>query len=194
MDMLLSITAPSGSGKTTIAGMLIEQCASAFMVESYTTRGPRANDLPGEYVYISLREFEQLRQIGWFLWTAEHGGVHYGTNTGSIKNIFKIENSLGIMILVPEVIPHLIRFLKTINKEKHYIPVFIAPPERHVLEERLRKRGDAEEDIATRLNQASEWLLQAVRSGIRYSYIRNDAAPSVALRELQTLVRSWQDR
>lgn len=174
MIQLLSLTGPSGTGKTTLAGAVIKSIPGAKMVPSYTTRSPRPNDLPGEYCYITKTAYGRMYRSDKFLWAAEHGGNCYGTTPGSIRDIFKSEDTLGIMILVPAVIPLLRQFLKEIGRGGPYLPVFVIPPPREVLEKRLKARGDLMKDIQLRLDEAEGWLKKAIVSGSPYSYIRND--------------------
>lgn len=180
---LISLTAPSGCGKTTLAGMLIERALDARLVPSYTTREERPSDLPGEYYYKTLRAFKRLRKNDRFLWQAEHGDTLYGTTDESIINVFR-NAELGIMILVPAVVPLLRCYLRGLGMQDLYTPFFVDPPERSILEGRLRKRGDTEADIALRLDQATNWFVESKTSGIQYAHIRNDGAIETACDDL----------
>lgn len=194
MIKLLSLTGPSGSGKTTLAGEIINCLPAARLVPSYTTRNSRPSDLPGEYRYITPPQFEQWHEWDLFLWTAKHGGNHYGTMVEPIKEIFddflRRETKVGIMILVPSVIPLLRCYLKGLGKISLYDPVFVDPPERATLEERLHKRGDTEEQIKLRLDEASSWLEQSKTSGVRYKHIRNNSDVQTALEQLLGVINS----
>lgn len=189
MIKLLSLTAPSGAGKTTLAGEVLRRIPRAGLVSSCTTRRPRPDDLPNEYIYFSKGSFADFRKKDWFLWTAEHGGTDYGTTAGSIKNVFEQEDALGIMILVPSVIPILMRFLQKIHAQDFYTPVFIIPPGREILEERLRKRGDSEADIRIRLDQAADWLQEAIKSPIAYQCVQNNGEIKTAVDTLLDIIQ-----
>lgn len=145
------------------------------MVQSYTTRMRRHNDLPGEYCYMpSVKEFERMERAGEFLWTAEHGETQYGTTAESIVRVLKNNEAFGIMILVPDVLPRLIQFLDAIGEKGLHLPVFISAPGAGTLEDRLRKRGDQEENIVLRLSQARDWEREAIMSDIRYTFVDNE--------------------
>ena len=184
MINLISLTGPSGAGKTTIAGEILLQRRAARMVQSYTTRERRHNDLPGEYCYISQAEFNAMVDRKMFLWTAEHGGTHYGTSAPSIEDIFALQGQLGIMILVPQVIPLLITFLRRRGFRSRYLPFFIEPPSHEELECRLRLRGDDPANIEVRLKQSRYWLHEAVTSEIDYTYIKNNDVVEAAVNEI----------
>ncbi|MFA6006997.1 MAG: hypothetical protein WC764_04720 [Candidatus Paceibacterota bacterium] len=182
--IIVSVTGPTGSGKTSIARGVLKERACAFMVQSHTTRDPRPSDLPGEYSYDTPDEYAHLYMTGSFLWTAKHGSTCYGTTPEIIRSAYEPTEALGIMILVPEVIPLLWQFLGKIGKGASYKPFFIVPPERAVLEGRLRARGDKVEEIALRLDEAQNWYRDAKLSGIPYTYIRNDGAIETAVNEI----------
>ncbi len=189
MINLISLTGPSGAGKTTIAGEILSQRRSARMISSYTTRERRHNDLPGEYCYVSQAEFQAMVNRKMFLWTAEHGGTNYGTSAASIEDVFSIQGSMGIMILVPSVIPLLVRFLRERGLLASYQPFFIEPPSREELERRLRLRGDKDEDIKLRLTQAKHWLMEARLSEIEYTFVKNDDVAEAAANEILAAIR-----
>lgn len=189
MIKLLSLTAPSGAGKTTLVGEVLKRIHRAHIISSYTTRGPRSNDLPNEYIHFSKEAFANFRKKGWFLWTAEHGGTHYGTTASSVEGVFEREGDLGIMILVPSVVPVLMHFLQEIHAQDFYTPVFIVPPEREILEERLRKRGDSDADIRVRLDQATDWLQEAIKSPIAYQCVQNNGKIKTAVDSLLDIVQ-----
>jgi len=182
--IIVSVTGSTGSGKTSMARGLLKEKPYAFMVQSHTTRDPRPSDLPGEYSYDTPDEYTHLFMTGSFLWTAKHGSTCYGTTPEVIKSAYEPDEALGIMILVPEVIPLLWQFLGKIGKGASYKPFFIVPPDRAILEERLRARGDKENEITLRLNEAQNWYRDAQLSGIPYTYIRNDGAVEDAVSEL----------
>lgn len=189
MKNLVSLTGPRAAGKTTLAGMLIEQLSYAHMVESITTRSRRPSDLPGEYSYLeSVDLFHEMDRGRLFEWTAEYGGTHYGTMPGSIREIFEFRDTLGIMILLPEVVPKLWQFLEKIGKDHRYVPTFVLPPERDVLEQRLLERGDAPESIRESLDRDINFLRKAQLSGIPYKYIQNNGSIETALAELKSVI------
>jgi guanylate kinase len=186
---LVSITGPSGSGKTTLREEIIRALPYAYPVESYTTRAPRPEDPPGEYNHVSLREFSEMCGMNWFLWaTPEYAGSRYGTTADAVKNVFEHEGTLGIMVLLPEVLQMLTQFLEKIGKSSQYLPIFIVPPDRVELGRRLRARGDSEESIQKRLNVDAGWLRDARNSKIPYTYICNDGTVKDMTTELLSLL------
>lgn len=155
MAKILTLTGRSGVGKTSIAELLCREHENVRLVQSYTTRKPRPSDLPGEYAYISEEEF--MARSSEFLWATSYHGCHYGTRAESICEVFRNKESVGIMILVPEVIQKLRGFLKYLRKESAHVPVFVRSPSRFVLRERLCHRGDALVALQERAHLSSKW-------------------------------------
>ena len=189
MIKLLSLTAPSGAGKTTLVGEVLKRIHRAHIISSYTTRGPRPDDLPNEYIHFSDDAFANFQKKGWFLWTAEHGGSRYGTTASSVEDVFEREDDFGIMILVPSVVPVLMNFLQELRVQDFYTPVFVVPPERDILVERLRKRGDSETNIRLRLDQANSWLQDAIKSPIAYQCVQNNGKIETAVDSLLDIIQ-----
>ncbi|HUQ29996.1 MAG TPA: hypothetical protein VM103_00530 [Candidatus Paceibacterota bacterium] len=189
MPHLLSLTGPGGSRKTTIAERMLRRMPRTYMVESYTTRTRRESDLPGEYCYAPSDLFETMQKEGVFLWAELHLEKYYGTRTGSIDEVFMRKwDTVGIMILIPKVIPVLRERLASIGKLKHHVPVFIVPPPEDVLRARLLKRGDSPEDTERRIQAAVSWEQEARASGIPYHFISNDGDLEYAIGKIVCLV------
>jgi len=147
------------------------------MVTSTTTRTPRASDLPNEYAYVSLDKFFEIEKARGFIWTAPYAGNHYGTKYSAIDAALG-SSGYKVMILVPQVLPILFSYTKNVE------PFFIRTPPREVLEQRLRQRGDTEEDIVRRLQKAGQWEAEAAASGIPYRFISNEGAIEWAVEKI----------
>jgi guanylate kinase len=88
---IIIITAPSGSGKTSIASYLLEHFSNLEFSISATTRAPRGQEVHGkEYYFLSLEEFEQKISEGAFLeWEMVYKGKYYGTLKTEAERIWK---------------------------------------------------------------------------------------------------------
>jgi guanylate kinase len=181
MGRIVSFTGVSGVGKTMIAHAVAERMGNARMVASYTTRAPRPSDIRCEYVYVSNASYDAMNICGEFLWVAQHAGIRYGTKAPSISAVCRDQGAIGIMILVPSVIPALRAYLESIDALQNHAPVFIESPPRDVLVERLRARGATDEDIERRLIEAAAWDKDAYASAIPYWFIRNNGTPDEAV-------------
>ena len=144
--MILVISAPSGTGKSTLIRRLTgEFKAFAFSV-SCTTRAPRPGEMDGrEYHFLTREEFERRREAGFFAEWAEVHGNFYGTSKKWIAD----QLASGADVLL-EIDWQGARQLKENMGQGCY--VFIFPPSREALKMRLTGRGtDSPETIARRL-------------------------------------------
>lgn len=155
--MLVSISGPSASGKTTVARKLIEHFTKGDspLLISHTTRAPRPSDIPGEYSYVSDDEFEKLRDSGAFLWVAEVYGNKYGTLRLTVEDA--LAKPISFAILTIPATESLFRFMKEQGRDAELLPLYLRIADEGVLRERLTSRGDAEKDIAVRLVENRNW-------------------------------------
>src|SRR5690606_36816481 len=153
-DMVI-ITAPSGSGKTTIIQRLLKEYPKFNFSISATTRKPRANEIDKkDYYFISVEEFKNSIESGDFLeWEMVYESIYYGTFH---REIHRIQDDGKIPILDIDVQGAL--NLKNDNKHKIF-SLFIKATSLEELENRLRKREtDSDEKILERVEKAIEEL------------------------------------
>ena len=162
MISVFIISAPSGSGKSTLVHRLLETVSHLAFSISYATRPPRPSETNGvDYVFITREEFENRLARGEFLEYAEVFGNYYGTNRESFERAIQEGCDLVLDIDVQGA-----RQLKVAIPEA--ISVFVLPPSRDVLEQRLRARSqDSEEVIQRRLEGAAA----EVRNYTQYDYV-----------------------
>jgi guanylate kinase len=162
MTTVFIISAPSGSGKSTLVARLMAADAGLRFSVSYTTRKARGNEKPGEnYIYISREEFLRRREDKEFLEQAEVFGNFYGTN----KEVLEQAQSEG-KDLILDIDVQGARQLK--ERIPEAVTIFILPPSRDILEQRLRSRSeDSEETIQRRLREAGE----EIRNYKQYDYV-----------------------
>lgn len=156
------ISAPSGSGKSTLVHRLLQTVPGLTFSISYTTRPPRPSETNGvDYVFISRPEFEARLARNEFLEYAEVFGNYYGTNRDSFENAVREGKDLLLDIDVQGA-----RQLKVAIPEA--ISIFVLPPSREVLEQRLRSRSqDSEAVIERRLKGAAA----EVRNYTQYDFV-----------------------
>lgn len=149
-DKLIILSGPSGAGKDTIAGRLLELDDRFSLSVSATTRKPRGNEVDGEdYYFLSENDFERVIADDGFIEYAKYGGNYYGTLVSDVK---KRTDSGKTVILVIEVNGA----AKVRKKYPGVLSIFIMPPSREVLEHRLRKRQtESEEAIQKRIVEAT---------------------------------------
>jgi len=150
---LVVITAPSGSGKTTIYKQLLKRNPQLQFSVSFTTRPRRQDEENGiDYYFVSKKEFMRKVERGDFVEWAEVHGEYYGTEKSQVDRCLK---NGRICLLDVDV-------QGAINIQKNYrdlVNIFIMVPSLEELARRLKKRGtDSEERIKVRLRNAENEL------------------------------------
>jgi len=162
MTTVFIISAPSGSGKSTLVARLMAAVPGLMFSISYTTRQPRGLESDGQnYHFISRPQFEAMIARKEFLEWAEVFGNYYGTHRGILDEARRAGKDLVLDIDVQGA-----RQLECQIPEA--VTVFILPPSREVLEQRLRARSEDPEDvIERRLREAAE----EIRNYNAYDYV-----------------------
>jgi guanylate kinase len=162
MPLVFIISAPSGSGKSTLVKRLMESDPLLDFSTSVTTRRPRAGEIDGEsYDFISVEQFNRLRDNGELLEWAEVFGNYYGTSWAVLERARQRGHDLILDIDVQGA-------AQLREKLPGAVNVFILPPSRKELEARLRNRSsDPDEVIQRRLRDAS----REVRNYKEYDYV-----------------------
>jgi len=175
------ISAPSGSGKSTLVNELLKSVHDLDFSISYTTRAPRGSETNGkQYYFVSRPEFEKMIRDGDFLEHAEFDGNYYGTSGRFLREAEQDGRDLLLDIDVQGA-------AQIQQKIPDATSIFILPPDRKTLEERLRKRGeDREEVIERRLIAAS----REIENYDRYNYILVNNILEESSTMLQAIVRS----
>ena len=146
---LFVIAAPSGAGKTSLVKALLERMPELHVSTSHTTRKKRPTEEPGrEYYFVSVPEFASLRERGQFLEHARVFDNYYGTAREPVEA--RLRAGHDVVLEIDWQGAQQVR--NTMPESK---TIFILPPSRRSLEERLRKRAtDSNEVIERRLRDA----------------------------------------
>ena len=178
---LYIVSAPSGAGKTTLVKALIEQIDTLRVSVSHTTRPMRPGEVDGVNYHFTSRE-QFLKQVneGDFLEHAEVFGNLYGTSQSTVEQTLAEGHDLILEI-----------DWQGAQQVRRALPqarsVFILPPSREALQERLSNRGqDSEEVIAARMALATAEMSHYVE----YDYIVINDDFQAALDELKALLTS----
>lgn len=155
--MILTITAPSGAGKTTLALFLMTDRDLRFkLLRSVTTRPSRETDLKGEYQHVRQRVFERLADEGVFIWHTQVHENRYGTERAEIDRAFADKTTWHIMILVPGVLPTLRAHAREKGFASDLVSIYFSLPER-ILRERLIGRGESGDGLEKRIADCRGW-------------------------------------
>jgi guanylate kinase len=148
---VIIISGPSGSGKSTLVARLRGLPGTLFSI-SCTTRPKRAAESPGKcYDFVSETEFQRLIRQGEFLEYAQVFGRHwYGTPRKWVDEARR--QGLDLVLEID------VQGAQQVKRQlTDAVSVFIVPPSRQVIEQRLRARGqDSDEAIARRLDRARQ--------------------------------------
>jgi len=176
---LYVVSAPSGAGKTSLVKALMEREPRIRYSVSYTTRKPRPNEVAGrDYHFVDVERFDEMAAQGEFL---EHARVFdncYGTGARAVEEAL----ALGEQLLL-EIDWQGARQVRARLPEARSI--FILPPSRDSLQQRLKARStDADAVIARRLQDAA----QDITHWADFDYVVINDRFDRALADLQAIV------
>jgi guanylate kinase len=177
--IILILSAPSGTGKTTLIKRLLAIFPDIRLSVSYTTREPRSGEIPGrDYHFIAEELFNRMKTRGDFAeWAKVHGGF-YGTLRRSLEK--NVENGKEVLLDID------VQGSKKIKRlYRDAVSVFLLPPTWKELEKRLASRGtDRREVVRQRLENAQREL----REITHYDYFIVNQEIQEAVNSLRSIV------
>ena len=146
---LIVISAPSGTGKTTVVKKLLQQSTNLEASVSFTTRKMRENEKEGlDYFFVSEKTFTNMIQNDDFLEHATVFGNFYGTEKKSVSE--NLKKGVNVILEIDWQ-----GALQIKSSMPSCVMIFLIPPSKEVLLARLKNRGtDSDQEIAYRFNQA----------------------------------------
>jgi guanylate kinase len=182
---LFIVSAPSGTGKTTLVERLVQIVPSLRMSRSYTSRPARAGEEDGvDYNFISRDRFEAMVRQNEFLESADVFGNYYGTCAADTERDLAAGQDVMLVIDVQGARQVRSRGIETIG-------IFVLPPSAAILEQRLRGRSkDSEEQIRRRLDVAR----REVDEFERYEYVVINDEVDAAVDRLRAIVVAERGR
>ena len=186
--LLFIVSAPSGTGKTTLVEKLVQMLPNLRMSRSYTSRPARVGERDGvDYNFISREEFQRRINASEFLEWADVFGNYYGTSLTDVDGLLAAGQDIVLVIDVQGA-----RQVKARGVD--HTAIFVMPPSFEVLEKRLRGRSkDSEEQMQRRLDTARA----EASSYIDYDYVvvNDSLEPTVVrLKEIIAAERSRTHR
>ena len=148
--LLIVVSAPSGAGKSSLAGRVLKRVEGLRFSISYTTRELRGTEQNGvDYYFVSPEDFHEMQVRDEFLECAEVHGHLYGTHEKPVEEL--LSQGLDVILDIDVQGAEQVR-----RRVPEAILIFILPPSCEVLEARLRARNlNAPADIERRLRNAA---------------------------------------
>jgi guanylate kinase len=176
--LLFIISAPSGTGKTTLCKQIVAAIPGLWHSISCTTRKPRLGEEHGrEYFFIEEKTFQDMVERNEFLEYAHVYGHWYGTPRKTLMD--KMEQGIDVLLEID-----VQGALQIKKKFADAVYIFILPPSMDILRSRLQSRAsDSQEEIHRRLQKVKE----EVWSFREYYYIVRNDDLAQSLRELQSI-------
>lgn len=145
------VSAPSGTGKTTVVDRLLHEVSDLVVSRSYTSRAPRPGEHDGvDYNFVSRAAFDDLIARDEFLEWADVFGNWYGTRRADTGRL--LDSGLDVVLVIDVQGAAQVR-----ARRADVISVFVLPPSYAALDRRLRGRSkDSDEAIARRLQVARD--------------------------------------
>lgn len=178
---LFIISAASGTGKTTLVKALLESCDNLSVSTSHTTRPKRTGELDGvHYHFTPKTQFVEMIGDGAFLEHAEVFGNYYGTARNNVEQ--NLHQDKDVILEID---------WQGAQQVRHSYPsavsIFIMPPSRDALRQRLENRGqDSAEIITQRLNGA----IADMSHFVEFDYVVINDEFDTALTELTSIVKA----
>jgi guanylate kinase len=176
---LYIFAAPSGAGKTSLVKALLDESDGIEVSVSHTTRVPRPGEVDGvNYHFTGVATFNEMVNEGEFLEHAQVFDNFYGTARANIEQ--RLAAGVDVILEIDW------QGARQVRQEfPDSLGVFILPPSRQALEERLRGRGqDGDEVIARRMRDAESEMSHYAE--FEYLVINDDF--DAALQELKAII------
>ncbi len=179
LGTLFTVSAPSGAGKTSLLEALVRRSRDLQVSVSHTTRAQRNGELDGiNYHFVDRATFQAMLADDAFLEHAEVFGNYYGTSASWVND--KLASGIDVILEID---------WQGAGQVKKLLPgtqsIFILPPSRETLHERLTGRGqDDELTISRRMSQA----VSEMSHYVEYDYLVVNADFEQAVEDLACII------
>jgi len=180
--LLVVLSGPSGVGKGTVRKALFNMPEQNFVYSvSMTTRKMRPGEVNGkDYYFVSKEEFERRIEEGKFLEHAEFVGNYYGTPIDEVNK--QLDNGKEVILEI-----EVEGALQVRDKVKDAVFIFLVPPSREALYNRLKRRGtESEEVIQERIQKAN----REFKLAYKYDYIVVNDEVNNAADRIMAIIRA----
>ena len=182
---LFIVSAPSGAGKTSLLKALFESDDLIRVSISHTTRCKRPGEIDGlDYHFVEADTFVRMIEKGLFLEHAEVFGNHYGTTEAIVRE--SLDQGFDTVLEIDWQGARQVR-----KRFPKAVSVFILPPDKETLSQRLTSRGqDSQIIIQRRMNKA----IVEMSHYAEYDYLVINDKFDQALIDLRTIIASYRLR
>jgi len=147
---LFIVSAPSGAGKTSLVNALVKQEDNIVLSVSHTTRVARSGEIDAQdYHFISQEMFIKMQSEGAFLESATVFDNSYGTSSQAVFD--QLQQGQDVILEIDWQGAEQVR-----NNFTNCISIFILPPSKTALEQRLHGRGQDNDEIIKRRMKDAE--------------------------------------
>ena len=178
---LYIISAPSGAGKTSLLKQLVSKISNFSTAISTTTREIRSGEVDGvDYHFVSIEKFLSMVQAGEFLEHAEVFGNFYGTSEKSVRKA--LEEGQDLVLEIDW------QGAQQVRKQlPDAIGIFIVPPSREILAERLKGRAQDDEAVIEKRMAAA---IEEISHYNEYDYLVINDVFEEAQMDLENIIKS----
>lgn len=179
------ISAPSGTGKSTLIDLLLAQIPKIFFSISHTTRPPRVGEKNGvEYHFINNSEFEEMIRRDEFLEWAQVHGYYYGTSREMVRRAQEEGKDLLLDIDF--------QGAQSVRKQvPEAVSIFIMPPSLDVLKERLLRR---QKDTLIQIQNRTVNARTELQHYKEYEFVIINEDLGSAFESLASIIRSQRSK
>jgi len=180
--LMLIVSAPSGTGKTTLSNLLIQRDPHIRISVSFTTRKPRQNEIDGEdYHFVSERTFDKMVRNNEFLEWAVVLGNSYGTPLLTVENY--LYNGEDVLFDIDwQGYQQLVK-----GAREDIASVFILPPSRKELVDRLVSRNQDDNQV---IKERMEQLNSEIIHWDSYDYVIINKNLEETLHKLESILKA----
>lgn len=176
--LVFVVSAPAGTGKTTLVNMLVKEFPSVVESISYTTRPARAGEVHGvHYNFVSVAEFEQKIANSGFLEYVKLYGNYYGTALHSVQELIAQGKHVILVIDTQGALQLKGKFPATF--------IFLKPPSLEVLRERLLRR---QTETAVVIDERLLWAQKEIALAGKYDYCIVNDELQIAYEALRSII------
>lgn len=179
------LSAPSGTGKSTLARRLVRELPNLAFSVSTTTRAPRPGEAEGkDYHFVDATTFDRMAMEGGFLEWVQVYANRYGTARAQVEA--KLEAGMDLLLDIETV-----GAMRVKAAMPEAIMIFLLPPSADELARRLRGRGDTDEaQVQLRMGHAQHELEQFPH----YDHLVVNGDLEVAYRNLESILLAARSR